>query len=203
MIVIQVLDCREVKISKKQDNSSNDGQLIAGYVGDPEVFSQLYKRHYDAVFRYCAHRLFDRHAAEDITSEVFFKVVEHIDNFKGTETQFRNWLYTIATNAVNNYIRKKIRTDTLKTIFQQKAEGTCKDCEVVERISDERLAILQKAVLELKPKYQTIITLRFFENLKLTEIAEVLSSRPSTVRSQLARALLKLRRKFGSSWQEV
>ncbi len=203
MIVIQVSKFSEVKISKELDNSVDDGRLIASSISEPSVFSHLYRRHYDAVFRYCAHRLFDRHAAEDITSEVFFKVVEHIDNFKGTETQFRNWLYTIATNAVNNYIRKKIRTDTLKTIFQQKAEGTCNDYEIVEKISDERLAIVHKAVLELKPKYQTIITLRFFENLKLTEIAEVLSSRPSTVRSQLARALLKLRRKFGSSWQEV
>ena len=66
-----------------------------------------------------------------------------------------------------------------------------------------RLELLQKAIFELKPKYKTIITLRFFENLKLTEIAEVLSSRPGTVRSQLARALEKLRKKLGSAWQEV
>ncbi len=45
---------------------------------------------------------------------------------------------------------------------------------------------------------QTIITLRFFENLKLTEIAGVLGSSPGTVRSQLARALAKLRAKMSS-----
>ncbi|GAH04532.1 unnamed protein product, partial [marine sediment metagenome] len=53
-------------------------------------------------------------------------------------------------------------------------------------------------MFELKPRYQTIITLRFFENLKLTEIAEVLGSSPGTVRSQLARALAKLRKKINA-----
>jgi RNA polymerase sigma factor (sigma-70 family) len=54
----------------------------------------------------------------------------------------------------------------------------------------------------LKPRYQTIITLRFFENLKLTEIAEVLASSPGTVRSQLARALAKLRKVLATEFTE-
>jgi len=57
-------------------------------------------------------------------------------------------------------------------------------------------------MLTLKPRYQTIITLRFFENLRLTEIAEVLGSSPGTVRSQLKRALDKLRKKIAFE-QEV
>jgi RNA polymerase sigma factor (sigma-70 family) len=64
-------------------------------------------------------------------------------------------------------------------------------------------ALLREAMLALKPRYQTIITLRFFENLKLTEIAEVLGSSAGTVRSQLARALAKLRKKIGTGKQEV
>jgi RNA polymerase sigma-70 factor, ECF subfamily len=169
----------------------------------PDVFAGLYRQFYDDIFRYCVHRLFDRSTAEDITSEVFFKAVEHIEDFKGTEIQFRNWLYTIATNAINNHIRKKVRRDALTSIFVQKAAYNYEDCKSGEKIPEERLVLLQKAIFELKPKYQTIITLRFFENLKLTEIAEVLSSRPSTVRSQLARALAKLRKKLGPVWREV
>jgi RNA polymerase sigma-70 factor (ECF subfamily) len=49
------------------------------------------------------HRLFERQAAEDVTSDVFLKAVENIHRFKGNEKQFRNWLYRIATNAINNY----------------------------------------------------------------------------------------------------
>jgi RNA polymerase sigma factor (sigma-70 family) len=51
----------------------------------------------------------------------------------------------------------------------------------------------------LKPRYQAVVTLRFFENMKLTEIAEVLGASPGTVRSQLARALGKLRKTLAPS----
>jgi RNA polymerase sigma factor (sigma-70 family) len=58
-------------------------------------------------------------------------------------------------------------------------------------------------MLALKPRHQTIITLRFFENLKVTEIAEVLGSSPGTVRSQMARALAKLREMCVSAQREI
>ncbi len=94
------------------DNDSkaaDDSQLIAEARSDRAAFVRLYRRHYDAVFRYCVHRLFERQAAEDVTSDVFLKVVENIHHFKGNEKQFRNWLYRVATNAVNNYLRKTAR----------------------------------------------------------------------------------------------
>ena len=180
----------EQKISiDKNSNASNDGKLIAEARSDPAAFARLYRRHYDAVFRYCVHRLFVRQTAEDVTSSVFLRVVENFEGFKGTERQFRNWLYTIATNACNDHLRKTIRRNTvLKTNYRQDSKIGSEDT------SDEKLALLKLAVFSLKPKYQTIITLRFFENLKLTEIAEVLGSSPGTVRSRLARALAKLRK---------
>ena len=175
-----------------KSTAAGAGQLIARAREDPEAFVKLYRRHYDAVFRYCAHRLFDRATAEDVTSDAFLKAVENIGRFRGTEKQFRNWLYKIATNAVNNHLRKTARRKgLLKTVCEQ-ANSQVTDCGD----SSERLALLREAMLALKPRYQTIITLRFFENLKLTEIAEVLGSSPGTVRSQLVRALAKIRRQL-------
>ena len=165
----------------------NNSQLITEARSDPAAFARLYRRHYDAVFRYCVHRLFDRFIAEDITSSVFLKTVENFHRFSGTETRFRNWLYKIATNEVNNHLRKKVRRDQLLKNVAENADNYNSDG------SSERLALLKQAVFQLKPRYQTIITLRFFENLKLTEIAEILGSSPGTVRSQSARALKKLR----------
>ena len=172
--------------------AANDGELIAFVRNDPAAFVQLYRRHYDGVFRYCVHRLFERQTAEDITSEVFLKVVENLGRFKGSERQFRNWLYTIATNAVNGHLRKTARRNVLLKRACEQANSQVADCGE----SAEKLALLKEAVFALKPRYQTIITLRFFENLKLTEIAEVLASGPGTVRSQLTRALTKLRKKL-------
>ncbi|MGB2807100.1 MAG: sigma-70 family RNA polymerase sigma factor [Sedimentisphaerales bacterium] len=173
-----------------ESKAANDGQLIAETRNNPAAFVRLYRRHYDAIFRYCVHRLFDRQTAEDITAEVFLKVVENLGRFRGNERQFRNWLYKVASNAVNDNLRRTARRDSLLKGAREQANSQVANCGE----SAEKLALLREAVLSLKPRYQTIIALRFFENLKLTEIAEVLGSSPGTVRSQLARALAKLRK---------
>ena len=183
--------------------AANDGQIIAEARTDPAAFARLYRRHYDAVFRYCVHRLFERQTAEDVTSEVFLSVVENFGRFKGSEQDFRNWLYKIATNAVNEHLRRTSRQNGLLKAACERAKSRVVDCGVSMDEAAKKLPVLKQAVLTLKPRYQTIITLRFFENLKLTEIAEVLGSSPGTIRSQLARALAKLRKKIASTWQEV
>ncbi len=180
------------------NRAANDGRLIARARSDPEAFVRLYRMHYDAIFRYCAHRLFERAAAEDVTSQVFLKVVEKFGSFMGDEQQFRNWLYKIATNAVNHHLRKTARRNNLLEGAAEQTNSHDDDYGA----SSERLTLLREAVLALKPRYQTIITLRFFENLKLTEIAEVLGSSPGTVRSQLARALAKLRKVLATEFAE-
>jgi len=176
-----------------------DNGLIIQASSDKAAFVQLHRRHYDAIFRYCAHRLFDRAAAEDVTSEVFLKMVENFHRFKGTEAQFRNWLYRIATNAVNHHLRRMNSRNRLLRAAREQTNSGSADCGQ----SPERLAFLKEAMLALKPRYQTIITLRFFENLKMIEIAEVLGSSSGTVRSQLARALAKMRSKIASAQQEI
>ena len=178
--------------------AADEKQLIARARDDSTAFVQLYRSHYDAVFRYCVHRLFERQMAEDVTSEVFLKVVENIHGFKGNEKQFRCWLYRIATNAVNNHLRKTRRRKHLLIIAHEQADSQVADCGE----SAEKLTVLRKAVFILRPRYQTIITLRFFENMKLTEIAEVLGSSPGTVRSQLKRALDKLSKILGAEFTE-
>ena len=180
-------------LRSKTDVDEDSGLVILAR-RDREAFVQLYRRHYDVIFRYCVHRLFDRAAAEDVTSEVFLKMVENFHRFEGTEAQFRNWLYRIATNAVNHQLRRITRRNGLLRAACEQAGSQADDCQE----SPERLALLKEAVLALKPRYQTIITLRFFENMKLNEIAEVLGGSPGTVRSQLARALAMLRKKLAA-----
>jgi len=175
-------------VSKRLENNDLIMQAQTSY----NAFALLYRRHYDAIFKYCVHRLFDRHLAEDVSSQVFLKVVEKFNSFKGDERQFRNWLYKIATNFVNQHMRKSARQKKALSIFQEQSNIT----NSAPEDSSVRLTILKQSMLTLKPRYQTIITLRFIENLKLTEIAEVLGSSPGTIRSQLARALAKLRKKL-------
>jgi RNA polymerase sigma-70 factor (ECF subfamily) len=178
------------------DNEAQQDILIRQACTDSAAFTRLYRMHYETVFRYCSRRLFNRHAAEDVTSTVFFKVLRTIDSFTGDSQGFRNWLYRIATNAVNDHLRtSRRRTEAVRAVAQihsgDRAHWTGLDRE---RQGDD-LAV-KKALLCLKPKYQTVITLHFFEELKLIEIAEILGKNPATIRSQLSRGLNKLRSKL-------
>ena len=166
---------------------------------DPGAFTRLYLRHYDAIFRYCAHRLFERTTAEDITSEVFLKMVENFQTFDGNEKQFRNWLYRIATNAVNEHIRKTTRRSAILTWVWHGSGKAGVDEGIAADESQGNQAVIKKALRMLKPEEQAIVTMRFFENMKTEEIAEVVGTSASTVRSQLSRAIEKLRKHISSA----
>jgi RNA polymerase sigma-70 factor (ECF subfamily) len=203
MVMIVGTGKLERVIHVDNDNkAANDGRLIAQARSDPAAFVQLYRRHYDAVFRYCVHRLFERQTAQDVTSAVFLKAVENFAHFEGNEQQFRNWLYKITTNAVSNHLRRTARRDGLLKRARRQVGSKVDDCRRSPETSSEKLTLLREAVLTLRPRYQTIITLRFFENLKLTEIAEVLGCSAGTVRSQLARALAKMRKLLATEFTE-
>ena len=178
-------------------NSETDQDvLIEQACSDREAFARLYRMHYERVFRYCSRRLFNRHTAEDVTSTVFFRVMRTISTFEGNSDGFRNWLYRIATNTVNDHLKTaKRRAETIRNAAQEYGHGHAFATESDKELQKKNFVVKQ-AILSLKPKYQTVITLRYFEKMKLIEIAEILGQNPATVRTQLARALSKLRKEL-------
>ena len=178
-------------------NSETDKNvLIKQACSDRSAFARLYRMHYEKVFRYCSRRLFNRHAAEDVTSTVFFRVMRSISTFEGNSDGFRNWLYRIATNAVNDHLKTaKRRAETIRNAAQEHSCGHAFATESDKELQKKNL-VVKRAILGLKPKYQTVITLRFFEKMKLIEIAEILGQNPATIRTQLARGLSKLRKEL-------
>jgi RNA polymerase sigma-70 factor (ECF subfamily) len=121
-------------------------------------------------------------------------MVENFHTFDGSEKQFRNWLYRIATNAINEHLRKTSRRSAILAWVWRGADKNDEGQVVAADESQHNQAVIKKAIHSLKPQLQAIVTMRFFENLKLEEIAEVLGSSAATVRSQLSRALVKLKK---------
>lgn len=155
---------------------------------DGDALGRLYDLYYERILRFCVHRLFYKEAAEDVTSMVFLQVARQIGTFAGrTEADFRNWLYAIAANQANAHIRKTSR--------RQKLLAQVPSTRVSEADCSYELdwPVLYKAILKLKPKHQTIITLRFFENLDFKQIAEIINAREATVRVTLHRILKRLK----------
>lgn len=156
---------------------------------DSEAFTYLFRLHYEEIFSYCARRLFDRAAAEDVTAAVFLKMVKHFPRFKGNLRQLRAWLFRVATNQVNDHLRASSRN---RRILRSAAEQFSRKTETQEELNAEKLTLLKEAMLTLKPKYQDVVALRFFEGRALHEVAELLGRNPVTVRVQLIRALKKM-----------
>ena len=174
-------------------------ELVVRAKSDRAAFSLLYERYYPAVAKYCVRRLFDRTVAEDVLSEVFLEIAEHLPTFPGrTDTDFRRWMFRIATNAINAHLRQSRRRQEL---FEAAAQSGHWDRQGDPNPSSTEVGILDwptvhQALLEFDERDQTIVTLRFFADLSHEEIAEVVRATPGAVRTALSRTLARLREKF-------
>jgi RNA polymerase sigma-70 factor, ECF subfamily len=186
-------------MTHEQDSAAGDSMsdLVVRARTDREAFGLLYDAYYPKIFRYCLRRLFVQMVAEDATAEVFLRVAAKIRDFPGTtEEDFRCWLYRIATNEVNAHVRRaKRRRVLLEAAARQSMIADAAGCRQ-SPIDLLDWPSFYQAILGLNAREQTIIVLRFYEQMSHEQIAAVLAERPATVRAALSRALGKLRRKF-------
>jgi RNA polymerase sigma-70 factor, ECF subfamily len=182
------------------ERTAPDDDLVVRAKTDRAAFGLLYDRYYPPVARYCLRRLFNRVIAEDVTSDAFLKVATHLHEFSGrTETDFRRWLFRIATNAVNAYLRQsKCRQE----LWEAAAHSRRLECTGETQPPPSQYDMLDwpavyLALLELDDRDQTIITLRFFGGCSYEEIADIMNAKVGAVRTALSRSLTRLREKFG------
>jgi len=94
---------------KSNRNDPFDGVVKAAR-NRRDALGELFDHFYPPVFAYCTRRLLVRAVAEDVTSEIFLKIASRIRDFSGTTAEdFRRWLFRIATNEINAYLRQTIR----------------------------------------------------------------------------------------------
>ncbi|MFB0524520.1 MAG: RNA polymerase sigma factor [Phycisphaerae bacterium] len=178
-------------MAKIVEQTENDGLVLRART-NADALGQLYDLYYEQIFRFCVHRLFNKEIAEDVTSTVFLEVARNIRTFAGrSEQDFRNWLYAIAANQANAYIRKASRRKKLlaEAATLMMASGT----DNLANSSELDWPMLYAAILRLRPEHQTIVTLRFFENMEFDQIGRIINTRPATVRVTLHRILKQLR----------
>ena len=181
----------------KNTDSDDIDELVMRARIDSNALSILYDMYYARILLYCQRRLNCMHAAQDITSEVFLIVATKIRGFTGnTETVFCSWIYTIATNQCNLYLRNNIRRKELMSII--KKEAVCQ--ANADLSSDVNWQGLYNAISKLKHDYQSIIMLRFFEKMTHKQISEILKANPVTIRVKQLRALSKLKKFLGKDF---
>jgi len=132
---------------------------------------------------------------------VFLSMAEGIKKFRGTTRgQFSAWLYSIATNTINQYLRDKTRKAKLMATVTEihAARGTAGR-------EDRELSwpLLHRGMLNLRPAEQTMLTLRYFQGFTSAKIAEMMDKNQNTVRVQLSRTLEKLKKILRDDFPEM
>jgi RNA polymerase sigma-70 factor (ECF subfamily) len=149
--------------------------------GDGEAFAQLYEEYFDKVYRYIYLRLGNQAEVEDLTQEVFVKVLEAIGSYRWRNLPFASWLFRIARNHMIDYLRKAGKVEKIAW------DDNIAHVEELNPalIAEQRLEVeeLRDNVEKLSPAQRAVISLRFGAGLSVAEVAKVLGKSPGTVKA--------------------
>jgi len=165
---------------------------------DPELLDLLIEQYQFRLFRYLLHLTSSRERAEDFFQETWVRVLERGSQYDG-RWKFEAWLFTIARNLVLDWHRRK-KPESFESLrgreedapaFDVRDEKSATPLESV--LSNEQREGVHTSLGKIPAVYREVLVLRFQEEMQLEEIAGVLSTPVSTVKSRLYRGLEALR----------
>jgi len=172
----------------------SDAELVKrAQGGDVNAVGALYDRYQARIFRYVQSRVFDGRLAEDLTGEIFMRMVINLPRYRATGVPFASWLYRIARNLVVDHHRKEgnfmsLPIDYVANMHDGRQHNPA---PVVERqLEMERIQLALERIDEMQ---REVIRLRFLVGLSLQEVAEALDKTVAAVKSLQHRGLLALR----------
>ena len=164
--------------------------------GDPDALSAVISRYQHRLYRYLLRLVREPATADDLFQQTWLRVMERIGRYDARRN-FEPWLFSVAHNLAVDFWRSQ-RSDSLDAAADpgdspgERLSSTGPD--PLEQLLDfERGSMLAACMHDLAAIHREVLTLRFEEDMKLEEIAEVASIPLSTVKSRLRRALEALR----------
>lgn len=184
----------EKKISSRTER---DYALVEAAVkGDQSAYAELLQAYKENIYFMMLKMVRNSDDAEDLTIEAFGKAFKRLESFN-PDYAFSTWLFRIASNNAIDFIRKKKKANLLSLDYEpDDDEGHGGAYEVSSKelnpeqkmVRGQRIEAMHKIVESLKPKYRTLVQLRYLEELSYEEIAEQLNIPLGTVKAQLFRA---------------
>lgn len=161
-------------------------------VDKKEGFTEIFELYYKRVYNYTYYRVNSHETTQDLTSEIFGKVMLKLNTYINEKAKFEVWLFTIARNTINDYYRKQKRHKiiSIDSILDLMSKDKGPEDLV---ISEERNSNLENALNILNNKKRNIIAYKFGANLKNVEIAKILKISESNVGVMLHRIMKKLK----------
>ncbi|KAA3662239.1 MAG: RNA polymerase subunit sigma-24 [Chloroflexi bacterium] len=170
-----------------------DAELVEQVqAGQSAAMSQLYRRYKTAVFRYTLSKVYDPNLAQDITGEIFLRMVAHLPQYKVTDVPFTVWLFRIARNYIITHLQKENRYQ-LMPISQTDNLSRAEDnpAHIVE--AQLELEWIWRGLQQLDEQQRDVIVLRFIIGLSLKEVASTLERTVGAIKTLQHRGITALR----------
>jgi RNA polymerase sigma-70 factor (ECF subfamily) len=162
--------------------------------GDTAAAGELFERHSAALLRFADRLLSDRTAAEEVTQEVFVKVITRAHQYDG-RAEVASWLFAIAANACRDRRRRERRASVvpLEAIAEPAQKGEGVESRLLSR---ERRAAVRQALSDLSEEQREALVLARYHGLPYSEIASVLGISVGAVKTRIFRAVETLKTRF-------
>lgn len=159
--------------------------------GDQDAFIEIYERYQPNIYAFTFYRVGDAKLAEDLTAEVFVRLVEKINTFSPQGHPLLAWLYTIARNLIIDHHRHNGHLTWLP-LEESLVEG---DASHPAQVTERRIvyAHLLSAINRLTEDQRQVILLKFVADLSNAEVAGILGKNEGSIKSLQHRALAALR----------
>jgi len=171
----------------RSESSITTEQVLLAQKGDETAIRALYLRYRTSVFRYLFYEVGDSHTAEDLTSEVFIRMLRALPSFK-PRGSFQAWLLQIAHNlAIDHHRKEKVRLPLSDDLTADSVDLV----ETVERQLDNQR--LQRALTQLNQAQREVLVMRFILGLPIEQTAQTLKCSTDAVKGLQRRGLITLR----------
>ncbi|MEJ2597693.1 MAG: sigma-70 family RNA polymerase sigma factor [Anaerolineales bacterium] len=165
---------------------------------DADALAQIHDQYYPVIYRYVRYRLDNEQVCEDITSEVFLRLLDALHQKRGPNQSLRGWLFGTASNLVNDHLRRYYArpVEELKEYSENMQYADPHSPEQFMDDSFQRQEV-KRALQQLTNEQQHVLALRFAEQRSLDETAKIIGKSVSAIKALQFRALASLRRRLG------
>ena len=170
----------------------NDQQIIALWEsGQRErAFNEIVRNYSERLYWHVRRFVCSHEDADDLVQEIFIKIWGALPTFRG-DAQLFTWLYRIATNETLNFLRKqKVRASLRFQSLDDELERKIDEDPYFNGTEAQRL--LSKAILKLPDKQRVVFSLRYYEDMKYEDIAEITGTSVGALKASYHHALKKV-----------
>lgn len=160
---------------------------------DPEALAHIHDTYYTSIFRYVVFRVSDHATAEDLTSEVFTRLLTALRDKHAPQNTLRGWLYGVAARVVSDHHRQTYRTPQVE-LDESLASTNPDPADIVEgKLTRESV---QRAMQDLTEEQRHVLSLRFGSDMPIQDVARALGKSEGAIKQLQARAVAALARQL-------